>query len=333
MRSTWPSTRVDVVRHEQHGGAGLAAVPVDEPDDGLLVREVEARERLVAQQQPRIVGERLTDAQPLLLAAREQPDRVVGEVAARRRRRSAGRRARARRGAGTAARTGARRRRAPRGRGRAAPSRAAAVAAAGCSRCAGCRAPRTSSPSARMLPSLSGSSPRIARSSVVLPDPLGPSTATSSPGSTVRSSPLHSSRSPRRRRGARDLERRAAVIGASALGERVDVRLHPREVGLPAGRVSANSSTGIDCRLGLGDHQRGLGSAGLRVRDDDLHIARAQQLQRFEERRGRDILPLFDGLGEVVGRDVHETRGVGQIERDRLGDEDLGAGMGLVDRR
>ena len=81
MRSTLPSTRVDVVRHEQHGGAGLAAVPVDEPDDGLLVREVEARERLVAQQQPRVVGERLTDAQPLLLAAREQPDRVVGEVA------------------------------------------------------------------------------------------------------------------------------------------------------------------------------------------------------------------------------------------------------------
>ena len=73
--------RVDVVRDEQHGGAGLAAVPVDEPDDGLLVGEVEARERLVAQQQPRVVGERLADAQPLLLAAGEQPDGPIGEVA------------------------------------------------------------------------------------------------------------------------------------------------------------------------------------------------------------------------------------------------------------
>ena len=76
-----PEHRVDVVRHEQHGGAGLAAVPVDEADHGLLVREVEARQRLVAQQQPRVVGERLTDAQSLLLAAGEEAHGVVGEVA------------------------------------------------------------------------------------------------------------------------------------------------------------------------------------------------------------------------------------------------------------
>ena len=56
-------------------------VPVDEPDDGLLVREVEARQRLVAQQQLRVVGERLPDAQTLLLAAGEQTHRAVGELA------------------------------------------------------------------------------------------------------------------------------------------------------------------------------------------------------------------------------------------------------------
>ena len=81
MRSTLPSTRIDVVRHQQHGGAGVAAVPVDQSDDRLLVREVETRQRLVAQQQPRVVGERLPDAQALLLAAGEQPDRAVGELA------------------------------------------------------------------------------------------------------------------------------------------------------------------------------------------------------------------------------------------------------------
>lgn len=66
--------------HQEHAGA-RAAVLVDEAYDGLLVGEVEARERFVAQQQARIVGERLPDAQPLLLAAREHPDRLVREAA------------------------------------------------------------------------------------------------------------------------------------------------------------------------------------------------------------------------------------------------------------
>ena len=66
----------------------------------------------------------------------------------------------------------------------------------------------------------------------------------------------------------------------------------------PSGSVSENSSTGIDCVLGLGDHLRGLGAAGLRVRDEQPHVARAQQLERFEQRRGRDILALLDRLAE-----------------------------------
>ena len=79
--------RVDVVGHEQNRGVRVLAMPVDEPDDRLLVGEVEARERLVAQQQARVVGERLSDAQPLLLATGEQADRGGRRTPARRRRR------------------------------------------------------------------------------------------------------------------------------------------------------------------------------------------------------------------------------------------------------
>ena len=56
-----------------------------------------------------------------------------------------------------------------------------------------------------IVPDVSGSSPRMARSRVVLPEPLGPSTAMNSPGSTARSSPLQSSRSPRRSDAPSDL--------------------------------------------------------------------------------------------------------------------------------
>jgi hypothetical protein len=73
--------RVDVVRDEQDRGILLAAVPVDEADDGLLVGEVQARERLVAQQQAGLVREGLAGAQPLLLTAGELADGAVGEVA------------------------------------------------------------------------------------------------------------------------------------------------------------------------------------------------------------------------------------------------------------
>ena len=71
--------RVDVVGDQQHRGIAFPTVTVDQSHDGLLIREVEAGQRLVAQQQRGVVGEGLADAEPLLLAAREQPDRAIGE--------------------------------------------------------------------------------------------------------------------------------------------------------------------------------------------------------------------------------------------------------------
>ncbi len=43
---------VDVVRHEEHGGARRSSMVVDEADDGALIGEVETREGLVAEQEP-----------------------------------------------------------------------------------------------------------------------------------------------------------------------------------------------------------------------------------------------------------------------------------------
>lgn len=61
--------------------------------------------------------------------------------------------------------------------------------------------------------------PRMARSSVVLPEPLGPRTAISSPGATVRSRPDHSVRSPRRRGRASDLQHGGRVaVGPGVAG-------------------------------------------------------------------------------------------------------------------
>ena len=57
----------------------LAPVPIDERHDRLLVGKVEARQRLIAQQQAGVVGDRLPDAQPLLLAPGQFTDGPVGE--------------------------------------------------------------------------------------------------------------------------------------------------------------------------------------------------------------------------------------------------------------
>jgi hypothetical protein len=74
-----PQHRVDVVGDQQHARAARTPVVVDELDDGLLVGEIEAGERFVAEEQRGIVGERLADAQALLLSARQQAHRTVGE--------------------------------------------------------------------------------------------------------------------------------------------------------------------------------------------------------------------------------------------------------------
>lgn len=70
--------RVDVVGDEHDRRVGLPAVPVDQLADHALVPEVEAEERLVAEEEPRIRRQGLGHAQPLLLPAGESGDRGVG---------------------------------------------------------------------------------------------------------------------------------------------------------------------------------------------------------------------------------------------------------------
>ena len=72
--------RVDVVRDEQHGDVLLLADTADERGDADLVRQVEAVERLVEQQEPRPADERLRDQQSLLLAAGQLADRSARVV-------------------------------------------------------------------------------------------------------------------------------------------------------------------------------------------------------------------------------------------------------------
>ena len=55
-----------------------APSPVDQLAHGTLLAEVEADQRLVAQQQGRVADQGLRHAQPLLLAARETPDGAIG---------------------------------------------------------------------------------------------------------------------------------------------------------------------------------------------------------------------------------------------------------------
>ena len=88
---------------------------------------------------------------------------------------------------------------------------------------------------------MSGWAPRIARSRLVLPAPLGPSTATNSPGRTVRFSCDHRVREPKLRLASRTdriggagamprvcgRSEVAAVIGQRS-GYSAKVGLHPR---------------------------------------------------------------------------------------------------------
>ena len=65
------------------------------------------------------------------------------------------------------------------------------------SRCDGGR-PVMSRPPCRMRPPVAGSSPAIARSSVVLPQPDGPRKETNSPAATARLTPPSASKLPKR---------------------------------------------------------------------------------------------------------------------------------------
>ena len=165
--------------------SGVAPARVDELADRLLVREVEREQRLVAQQHLRIADQRLRDAEPLLLAARQQPDRRVGVALARR-------------PTGSPSSTRARlarvteRQPAPvtvetEAHEIAAADRQVAVERVLLRHVADVvtPAPRRATVDLDRRRSTTGVSPSRTRSNVVLPAPFGPSTARNSPGSIV----------------------------------------------------------------------------------------------------------------------------------------------------
>ncbi len=64
------------MRDHQHGYAAVDAHPANELGDGALVRQVEAVERLVENEQSRVAHEGLRDQQALLFTAGELADRT-----------------------------------------------------------------------------------------------------------------------------------------------------------------------------------------------------------------------------------------------------------------
>ena len=80
MRSIAAKQRVHVVGGEQHGDALLGGDPRQQRDDLLLASDVEVGERLVEEQQLRSADEGVGDEHPLLLAAGEVADALVGEA-------------------------------------------------------------------------------------------------------------------------------------------------------------------------------------------------------------------------------------------------------------
>jgi hypothetical protein len=69
---------VDLVGDEDDGAVLLVALPVDQPADRLLVVQVKGEQRLVTQEDARLGGQGLGDAQALLFPARQPPDGGVG---------------------------------------------------------------------------------------------------------------------------------------------------------------------------------------------------------------------------------------------------------------
>ena len=190
---------------EQRGARVLGEVAVQlgpgvQPGPG-----VQRGERLVEQQQRRVDRERPGQRDPLGLPAGELAGLAPG-VARPGRPGPASAAAWSRASAPVARRGGAgRTRRCPArsGAGRAgSPGTPRRSGAAPAVRSAARSGRRAASPSRVMCPAVSGSSPASARSAVVLPAPLGPSSATTSPGGD-RQSAGRGGTCPGRRRGAR----------------------------------------------------------------------------------------------------------------------------------
>ena len=246
--------RVDVVGDEDdRRPRALAAARVEEVAIDPLVREVEREQRLVGEQQRGIGDERLRDAQPLLLAAREPADR---RVRVRRRRRpsasarvdprslGADRRPKPQRCPSRPSRTRSR----PRsGRSRS-KTRCCGHVADPCS--AARRAPRLDA----TRPAVGSSRPSRIRSSDVLPVPFGPRTASSSPRLELEARALRQSARVAERGARVRRPRRRLSLTVRARGERA------RLVELPLLEVEVRRQ-----RLGHADH-RDPGRAAPRAR-------------------------------------------------------------------
>ena len=180
--------------------------------------------------------------------------------------------------------------------------------------------PRTSSPSAGCCPALSRSSPRIARSSVVLPEPLGPE---------HRDRARRARRSGRARstaRGRRDGVRRrgSRAAGRSARHcverprQRLDVRLHPREVSLAVGEGLGE----LDDRDRRAPRPRRSTSVVSAPPVCVFTITTPTSPERSSLSESRSVAgatscPSSTASLKAAGVDVHEARRLDQIERAR----------------
>ena len=158
-------------------------------DDFLLAADVQVRQRLVQQQQPGPADQRVRDQDPLLLAAGQVADPLVAELLRRRRRGASRRSGACARAMAAGCRAGARPAPARPDPGRAAAYRGPAGLSAARSRSPG-RAGRGPRPSMRTVPADGCCSPRMTRSSVVLPAPFDPISPTNSPARMAKRTSL-----------------------------------------------------------------------------------------------------------------------------------------------
>ena len=177
--------RVHLVRGQQHGDLLLAGDPGEQGDDLLAAAQVEVGQRLVEQEQPGAADQGVRRSAPA--AARRRTGSRPG------RRRTGRRRPRA--ASPGPPRPGPRRAAAARTGSRPAPARPGPWPASACpgrgepsaghSRWAGSAA-SGARPGTRSRPLVGRCRPRITRSSVVLPAPLGPISPVNSPARTVK---------------------------------------------------------------------------------------------------------------------------------------------------
>ena len=224
MRSQRPITNCMSCSISRMVEAELVAQPADQLAQLLLLGGVHARGRLVEQQQLGRGRERARDLEPPLLAVGQRvgagvrarargPGARAGRARAPRAR--SRRRARPRR----AARRAAPERSAPASAGAHVVERASARGTGGCSgTCARRRGARSRAARARRSAGRAGGPARssarrrrvITLKTVVLPAPLGPISATSSPGSTPRSRPDSAVSPPKRTLSASSSRRSTA---------------------------------------------------------------------------------------------------------------------------